>query len=123
MEQNLILIVDDDEGIIRMLRRRLSRAGYQTVCVNNGADGIAQALALRPRLILLDMHMPRVDGFEVIQTLREQDYTGLVAACSASVSVKDSEATLVAGCDYFISKPIDSHFEEKIQQILATQHG
>ncbi len=119
MEQQLILIIDDELKISRMLGRRLKKAGYKFLVANNGGDGIQQAMSLQPDLILLDIHMPDLDGFEVIRILRAKGYTGKVSACSASVSVKDSNLTIDAGCDYFISKPIDSNFEQTIANILT----
>jgi two-component system, sensor histidine kinase and response regulator len=86
---------------------------------HNGADALRLAQELQPDLVLLDIHMPEMDGFEVIRTLRAHRYTGIVTACSASVSVRDSDSTIEAGCDYFISKPVDITFEETIATILS----
>ncbi len=120
MKQQLILIIDDEAKISRMLGRRLKKAGYQFLVANNGADGIQQAMSLQPDLILLDIHMPDLDGFEVIRSLRAKGYTGTVSACSASVAVRDSNLTIEAGCDYFISKPIDLTFETTIANFLMS---
>ena len=114
-----ILIIDDEVKIARMFVRRLTKAGYNTHVSNSGSEGLKLAYELQADLILLDIHMPDMDGYEVIRTLRSNGYRGLVSACSASVSVRDSNMTLEAGCDYFISKPIDLTFEETISDLLS----
>lgn len=117
--KKLILIVDDEARIARMFERRLKKAGYDIAVASNGVNGLRLAQELQPDLVLLDIHMPEMDGYEVIRTLRANQYTGIVAACSASVAVRDSDSTIEAGCDYFISKPVDITFEETITTILS----
>lgn len=119
--KKLILIIDDEVKILRMFRRRLQKAGYAIEVAHGGAEGLRLAEELQPDLILLDIHMPEMDGFEVIRRLRANHYTGIVSACSASVSVQDSNKTIEAGCDYFISKPVDITFENTITSILSVE--
>ncbi len=109
-----VLIIDDDEKISRMYSRRLARLNLDVTMVYNGETGIEKAFELLPDLIILDIHMPGMDGLEVIKHLRSHDYTGLVVACSASVSALDTHKTIDAGCNDFIQKPIDENFEKKI---------
>lgn len=123
METKTILIIDDDIKIGKMLNRRLKKAGYSVVIADNGELGINTALEINPSLILLDIHMPEMDGYTVIKTLRAHNYSGLVAACSASVSARDTQKTIEAGCNYFISKPIGLDFENNIQTILERHNG
>lgn len=109
-----VLIIDDDEKISRMYSRRLARLNLDVTIVYNGATGIEKAFELVPDLIILDIHMPGMDGLEVITQLRSHGYTGLVVACSASVSALDTHKTIDAGCNDFIQKPIDENFEKRI---------
>ena len=115
-----ILIVDDDKGITRMLVRRLTRSGYQVKTADNGKIGVEKAMKLNTDLILLDMHMPVMDGYVAARTLRENGYKGLISALTASAMVEETNKSLDAGCDTFISKPIESDFEKKIEAILTS---
>ncbi len=63
--------------------------------------------------------MPVMDGHEAVRRLREQDYAGTIVAVTASAMSRDSQAAIEAGCDHFISKPIDDDFEQRIDDILA----
>lgn len=113
-----ILIIDDDQRILRMLTRRLKKIGANVTTTTNGNIGITRAFELNPDLIILDIHMPIIDGYEVIKSLRAKGYKGKVAACTASIGARDTQKTLDAGCDYFISKPIDTLFEDRIKEII-----
>lgn len=115
-----ILIVEDDEMISRLLRLRLEMAGHQVDAAANGREGVDKALADYYQLVLMDMHMPIMDGHEATRTLREQHYSGTIAALTASVMSKDTHHALKAGCNHFLAKPIGADFEEQIQRILAS---
>lgn len=114
-----ILIIDDDKRITRMFKRRLSRMGWEVVVHNDSTAGLEEAFSLRPDLILLDIHMPGMDGYSVVRALRQLGYEGLVVACSASVTALDTQKTIEAGCDAFISKPIGLDFEQQIGNLIA----
>ena len=114
-----ILIVDDDRKIIRMLTRRLKKAGYHIHAAENGQIGVDRAIELTPNLVLMDMHMPVMNGYEATRTLRQQGYTGLIVAITASAMADDTQKSIQAGCDYFISKPIDTEFEGRIKELLG----
>ena len=113
-----ILIVDDDVKIKRMLTRRLKKAGYEIHTAENGKIGVDKALELQPNLTLMDMHMPVMNGYEAVSSLRKMHYTGMVVALTASAMADDIHKSIHAGCDYFISKPIEVDFEEKIRLFL-----
>ena len=114
-----ILLVEDDKAIVKMMKRRMKRAGYELSVAENGRICLEMVATVQPDLILMDMHMPEMDGHEATIILRNQGYDGLICALTASVASKDSEESYEAGCDYFIAKPIDFNFEEKIATILA----
>ncbi len=117
-----VLIVDDDKRITRMLLRRLTRFGYQVEAAENGQIGVEKAMQLKPDLILLDMHMPVMDGYAAARMLRENGYKGLISALTASAMVEETNKCLDAGCDMFIPKPIGNDFEEKIKTILTQEN-
>jgi len=118
MENKVILIVDDDERIVRMFRRRLKKIGLDIHTAVNGKLGLEMATQLQPDMILMDIRMPVMDGYEMVNTLRTEGYQKLIVACTASVHAQDSEATMIAGCDYFIAKPVGHDFEEVVQKLL-----
>jgi len=113
-----VLIVEDSPLIVRMISRRLKKAGYEIFSAINGLDGVEKALEKKPDLILMDMHMPTMDGYTAVKKLRDKNYTGLISAITASASMYDESKSLDAGCDYFISKPIDTDFEEIIEKMF-----
>jgi two-component system cell cycle response regulator DivK len=117
-DNKIILIIDDDERVVKMLIRRLKRMKFSIHTAVNGKLGFEKALILQPDLVLLDIQMPIMDGYTTIVKLREVGYTGLVVACTASVRAQDTKKAIEKGCDYFIAKPIDRDFEETIQKLL-----
>lgn len=118
-----ILVVEDDHLIRRMLCLRLKVRGHELDTAENGLEGYEKARRGRYGLVLMDMHMPVVDGHEAVRRLRGDGYRGTIVAVTASAMSKDSRAALKAGCDHFISKPIDAHFEDRIDAILAQAGG
>lgn len=100
-----ILIVDDDKLIAGSTSQILEIAGYEVLTANNGKTGITKAMMVLPDLILMDINMPGMDGREATRTLRNQGYTGRIAAYTSSVEHKE---ILQAGCDFIISKPPES---------------
>jgi len=118
MENKVVLIVDDDERIVRMFRRRLKKIGLNIHTAANGKLGVKIATELQPDMILMDIRMPVMDGYEMVSTLRAEGYDKLIVACTASVRAQDSEMTIKAGCDYFMAKPVGNDFEDTIQKLL-----
>ena len=117
-DKKIVLIVDDDERVVRMLIRRLKKMNFSIHVAINGKIGYEKALELQPDIILLDIQMPVMDGYTTITNLRAVGYKGLVVACTASVRAEDTAKTIEKGCDYFISKPIAKDFEKTIERLL-----
>ncbi len=115
----LILLVDDDELIVRMISLRLRVRGHLVEVAENGREGVEKALAGDYALVLMDMHMPEMDGREAVRRLRDEGYRGTVVAVTASAMSRDSQTAIEAGCDDFISKPIGDDFEQRIDDLLA----
>ena len=114
-----ILMVEDDLMISKMLSMRLELSGYSVDVADNGLTGYQKAMAGDYDLVLMDMHMPVMDGHEAVRKLREQGYSKTVVAVTASAMNEDTVQALDAGCDYFISKPIGEDFEKIIENIIA----
>jgi DNA-binding response OmpR family regulator len=104
---NTVLIIDDDRRLATAIRDRLVAAGFAVVHAERGITGLEQADLLRPDLIILDIRMPDIDGFEVCATLRQRP--GLrgtpVLFLSADSTDLDISKARQAGGDYFMSKP------------------
>lgn len=104
-----LLIVDDDTDLRELLRFYFSQLGYQTVAVNNGRDAIKLCVQNRPRLILLDIGLPGLDGREVYRTIRALPGTAKTAVIFLTQhnTRDDRLAALDLGADDFIGKPFD----------------
>lgn len=104
-----ILLVEDNEMNRDMLSRRLERKGFEVVMAPDGQQGVALAASEVPDLILMDMSLPVVDGWEATRRVKADDATrGIpVIALTAHAMVGDREKALNAGCDDYDTKPVD----------------
>jgi DNA-binding response OmpR family regulator len=100
-----ILIVDDEPEIVRGLEDNLRFEGYQTVSASNGADAIALALSGAPDLVLLDIMMPRMSGWEVCRALRDKGVDVPIVMLSARGDELDRVRGLELGADDYVTKP------------------
>jgi CheY-like chemotaxis protein len=114
-----VLIVEDNEENRDSLSRRLQRRGYEVVSASDGKRGVAIAQAERPDLILMDMNMPDLDGWEAtrqIKAIAELRHVG-VLALTAHALAGDKERALQAGCADYHTKPVD--FTKLLAQMEA----
>jgi CheY-like chemotaxis protein len=104
-----ILMVEDNEMNRDALSRRLQRRGYEVVLAVDGKEGIALAQLAQPDLILMDLGLPEIDGWEAARRLKAEPTTEHipVIALSAHAMAGDREYALAAGCDDFDTKPVD----------------
>jgi two-component system response regulator MprA len=100
-----ILVIDDDEKIISMLRRSLAFEGYSVVTANNGADGLKQILEHDPDAVILDVMMPQLDGWEVCRRIREGGSQVPILMLTAKDEVADRVRGLDLGADDYLVKP------------------
>ena len=117
-----ILYVEDNEDNIYMLSNRLSRKGFKVIVATNGEQGVDLARSEAPALILMDLGLPVVDGWEATRRLKAASETCdiPVIALSAHAMSDDREKALAAGCDDFDTKPIDfKRLLGKIQALLS----
>jgi CheY-like chemotaxis protein len=116
-----LLLVDDEEDNIEMLRRRLSRRGFDIVSATSAGEALEKARAERPDLILMDIKMPHVDGYEATRQLKADEATRAipVIALTAHAMQEDRERAFAAGADDYESKPLDlPRLLEKIDVLL-----
>ena len=100
-----VLIVEDEKNIVDILRFNLQRAGYQTLEAYDGEDGLAQAVSANPDLILLDVMLPKKNGFDVCRALRDQGSSVPVIILTAREEEADKVSGLEIGADDYITKP------------------
>ena len=116
-----ILLVEDNEMNRDMLSRRLSRRGFEVVMACDGRQGISTARAQLPDLILMDMSLPEIDGWEATRLLKGDATTRSIpiVALTAHAMVSDRQKALEAGCDEYETKPIEfQRLLGKIEAIL-----
>lgn len=117
-----ILLVEDNEDNRDMLIRRLQRRGYEVVVALDGAEGVNMAQSEMPDLVLMDMGLPVLDGWEAAGILKADPHTHYIPiiGLSANAMAGDRERGLQAGCDDYDTKPIDmNRLLEKIQALLS----
>ncbi len=117
-----VLLVEDNEANRDMLSRRLIRKGYDVVMAEDGAQAVEVASREKPDIVLMDMSLPVIDGWEATRRLKAGEGTrGIpVIALTAHAMSGDREKALEAGCDDYDTKPIElPRLLEKMQALLA----
>jgi DNA-binding response OmpR family regulator len=104
-----ILLVDDSETVLQMERMMLGTDAYELITARDGEEGVAKALETKPDLILMDVMMPKMNGFEAVRRLREdQRTTGVpIVMVTSRAEAESLEAGYTCGCNDYIVKPID----------------
>ncbi len=117
-----ILYVEDNDDNLYMLSSRLARRGYEVVSAKDGEQGIAMASSEAPALILMDLSLPVIDGWEATRRLKSEPLTRNipVIALSAHAMAGDREKAIAAGCDEYDTKPVElPRLLEKIATLLS----
>ena len=115
------MVVEDNDDNLQLVLKILSRRGYEAVGVVDGNEALERLNAINPDLILMDINLPDMDGYEVTRRIRQQEkFAALpIVALTAHAMVGDKKKSLAAGCDAYISKPINVRtFPETIAAIL-----
>ena len=104
-----ILYIEDNSDNMTLVKRVLEIEGYEIIPAINGTEGLSKAYNLLPDLIITDINLPDIDGYEITDTLKRNNKTSHIpiVAMTANVMKKDRESVFQAGCDGYISKPID----------------
>ncbi len=118
----LVLVADDDPDILALVGFRLERDGYEVLSAPDGETALELALARAPDLALLDVMMPRLDGYEVTRRLREHGPTTTIPIILLTARVQESDVAmgLEAGADDFVTKPFSPQaLGERVQAALG----
>jgi two-component system, cell cycle response regulator DivK len=118
-----VLLVEDNEMNRDMLSRRLTRRGFQVVFAMDGQQGIDLARSERPDIIIMDMSLPVIDGWEATRRLKADDTTRSVPVIglTAHAMSGDREKAIEAGCDDYDTKPVElDRLIGKIERLLGT---
>lgn len=116
-----ILLVEDNEMNRDMLSRRLVRKGYEVLLALDGEEGVEKTTQDQPDIVLMDMSLPKMDGWQATRLLKAQDQTRHIPiiALTAHAMTEDREKALNAGCDDFDTKPIElDRLLGKIESLL-----
>lgn len=116
-----ILIIDDEEDLAFSIARRLTAAGYEVICAEDGAEGLRRAQTESPSLILLDLMLPKMDGYKVCRLLKfDERYKSIpILMLSARSQEEDIALGRETGAEAYMTKPCDSgELLEKIKLLL-----
>lgn len=116
-----ILLIEDNPDNSELVRFLLERAGYDVVCAFDGMSGLEKAMIEIPNLILLDMAMPEMDGWQTAKALKASEITGEIplVALTAFTLPGDKQRALDSGCDAYISKPLKvAEFAAEVKSYL-----
>jgi CheY-like chemotaxis protein len=122
MAARKILIVDDSETMLQVARMMLANEPYEVITARDGAEGVARALETNPDLILMDVMMPNMTGFEALRVLRSNDQTSAVpiVMITTKAEAESIETGYASGCSDYIVKPVDSvELIAKVRSLLG----
>jgi len=117
-----ILVTEDDPASLRLMVYTLQHEGYEVVTAANGLDGLRKALKEKPDLIILDVMLPGIDGFEICHRLRNEPQTAQlpILMLSAKAQEIDKATGLKVGADYYLTKPANpSEIVSRVETLLA----
>ncbi|HEY6041166.1 MAG TPA: response regulator transcription factor [Anaerolineae bacterium] len=118
-----ILVIDDDKALLRLVQEALTKAGFHIVTASNGIDGLQEVYAHQPDLIILDVMMPRMDGWETVTRLRQISRVPVIM-----LTAKDSEADKLRGfklgVDDYVTKPFSfAELAARAKAVLGRAHA
>lgn len=119
MKINKILVVDDEDNISSYLSRKLSKLGYEVFVASDGETAIDITFSRLPDIVLLDVKLPKMNGYEVCHKIKSNDQTRLtpVIMLSAKTQGNEIQQGLDAGCDLYLTKPIG--FPDILQHVRS----
>ena len=116
-EGQKILVVDDEPSIVKMVGKRLEAAGYEVVVAMDGQEALEKVQEARPDLILLDLMLPKVDGYEVCKSLKQAPATHAIPIIIVSARTQNSDQLYgyECGADAYLCKPF--HSQDLLKQV------
>ena len=121
-ERPLVLVADDDPDILSLVTLRLERDGYEVIGAPDGERAVEKALERTPDLALIDVSMPKLDGYEVTERLRQHEPTSAIPIILLTARVQDSDVArgIEAGADDYVKKPFSTaDLRTRIQAALG----
>jgi DNA-binding response OmpR family regulator len=121
-----ILVVEDDPATLRLVDYSLKQEGYQVITASNGLDGIRKAIGESPDLLILDVMLPGMDGFEICYRLKSDPSTAKlpILMFSAKAQEIDKDTGIRVGADDYLTKPIaPSEIVSHVEKLLAKKKG
>lgn len=121
-----VLVVDDDPSTLRLTQHILERGGYEVVTATNGLVGLQKAQREGPALVILDLMLPGLDGFEICHRLRNQPDTARLPILMLSAKDQESDKAMAerVGADGYLSKPVNAgSLLEKVQNLLVSHQS
>lgn len=108
MKINKILVVDDEENISSYLSRKLGKLGYEVFVANDGEAAVEMAFSKLPDVVLLDVKLPKMNGYDVCRRIKTNDKTSMIPVIMLSAKTQETEIQmgLEAGSDLYLTKPI-----------------
>ena len=122
---SLLLIVEDNDLNADMLIRRLTRKGFDTALAKTGTEAVEMVNQLNPALVLMDISLPEMDGYEATRLIRRNGFVHLpIIALTAHALVEDRQKALDAGCNDYDTKPVDfARLIGKIERLLESTNA
>lgn len=118
----LVLVADDDPDILQLVALRLERSGYEVMAAGDGEQALNAAMERAPDLALLDVMMPKLDGYQVTERLREHAATKHMPVILLTARVQEADITrgMEAGADDYVKKPFSTQeLRERVQAVLG----
>lgn len=125
-KQTTVLLVEDNEDNLAVYRTILDHVGYAVVEARDGEEGLARATSEKPDVILMDISIPKIDGWEVTRRLKAENDTKdiPIIALTAHALDEDREKAFSVGCDGYLAKPIEPRrVVEEVERLVGPAHG
>jgi twitching motility two-component system response regulator PilH len=120
---NVILVIEDDPDQRRLMERTLTTSGYRILTASDGQTGLESALAIQPRLIILDVVMPRMNGYQTARALKQNPATAAIPILMVTTKQEPADEfwSTQVGADAFLTKPLDiTELIKAVGRLLGT---
>ncbi len=118
-----VLYVDDNEEMVELVNIVLANSGYRIISLTNGQETLDYCVNDNPDLVLMDLKMPDMNGFETTQKLREQGYLNPIVVFTASETEEDRDKAMAAGCNGYVVKDLEMRGLEKVIDSFIADSG